>query len=593
MYTFKEILNDSRTTISDFLSEDKNYDTRKVTNRSNVVISEEIIQEIDLQGVTLERLDELKVPVFKYITQVTLHGVFSGVSTTRIGGYQNLIVNQNQTLGVKYTAIDLPKKKIIGNALKYFQTSDTTQKSKFYLQTDSKGSTIFLQKRITKDKVKETYDELKVVFDKIPDNFVGKKSIGTYSFMGIYTVAIIIDFKAILEANLFPFISSITFCEISNEPTYKDKKYVYNEKERIEKQDRDEKYRIQSEQEANEDDKHQIVINARIKEIASSMPLPVFEGDLPKGEYILAVLGMISLREEKAGFKVFYVKKGSFGRVLFRNKNFPSYQEINLNPEFDYGDKSKVFEKSVQKNLESYVKRGKCYLLAPLQQVKNLHKINKPEVAEKVESKIVTKSSTQNDVYVTAKPYQETGKLLIEVTGNHKQHKEFIKSQGVKAWDGEKLRWWTKYGTPAQYEALVAYFGNSEGNAPTPTISSPQKPLAENAEPKFDFEKFESLAKTFNVYDRKDKDLDAQETAAEMLYLMLKSYDRAKFLAILNDEMSVVETYVEQAGIINYVFFMECFIGYAKYEFRDKSKSSKIDDYGYFELKYYLNKLSL
>lgn len=74
----------------------------------------------------------------------------------------------------------------------------------------------------------------------------------------------------------------------------------------------------------------------------------------------------------------------------------------------------------------------------------------------------VQKISKMNDVFVTATNFEDTGKLLIEVTGNHKPHKEFIKSQGVKAWDGENLRWWTKFGTPAQYEALMAYFGSGE-----------------------------------------------------------------------------------------------------------------------------------
>ena len=70
-----------------------------------------------------------------------------------------------------------------------------------------------------------------------------------------------------------------------------------------------------------------------------------------------------------------------------------------------------------------------------------------------------------DDVFVSAMDYIGTGKLLIEVTGNHKPHKEFIKSQGVKNWDGKNLRWWTKYGTPAQYEALMAYFGSgNQGN---------------------------------------------------------------------------------------------------------------------------------
>lgn len=62
-------------------------------------------------GVTLERLSEIGVPVFRYQTQVTIHGRLPDFNPeTRPGGYKAVFRNQNGSIGVKYSAVDLPKK---------------------------------------------------------------------------------------------------------------------------------------------------------------------------------------------------------------------------------------------------------------------------------------------------------------------------------------------------------------------------------------------------------------------------------------------------------------------------------------------------
>jgi hypothetical protein len=69
------------------------------------------------QGVTLERLQSLPVPVYAYQTQLTIHGQFPPVSGL-CAGYKLLTRNANGSLGVRYAGIDAGKKQIMARALR-------------------------------------------------------------------------------------------------------------------------------------------------------------------------------------------------------------------------------------------------------------------------------------------------------------------------------------------------------------------------------------------------------------------------------------------------------------------------------------------
>jgi hypothetical protein len=68
------------------------------------------------QGVTLEQLQALPVPVLAYQTQITIHGQFPPVSPL-CAGYKLLTRNANGSLGVRYAGIDAGKKKTVARAL--------------------------------------------------------------------------------------------------------------------------------------------------------------------------------------------------------------------------------------------------------------------------------------------------------------------------------------------------------------------------------------------------------------------------------------------------------------------------------------------
>lgn len=64
---------------------------------------------IENEGLSLESLDKLKLPVYKYQTQVTLHGLWPETQGY-CGGYKQLVTNKNQSIGIRYNAIDSAKK---------------------------------------------------------------------------------------------------------------------------------------------------------------------------------------------------------------------------------------------------------------------------------------------------------------------------------------------------------------------------------------------------------------------------------------------------------------------------------------------------
>lgn len=68
-------------------------------------------------GVSLEALDAIGVPVFRYQTQITIHGKIADFNpNAKPGGYKAVFKNGNGSVGVKYSAIDGEKKKLVRQA---------------------------------------------------------------------------------------------------------------------------------------------------------------------------------------------------------------------------------------------------------------------------------------------------------------------------------------------------------------------------------------------------------------------------------------------------------------------------------------------
>ena len=95
------------------------YSKKHILNTCNKKVPQEYLDQIE-NGCSIEQLEKMmaqKFDVFKYKTQITIHGLFSELSTRRIGGYVNLTQNKNKSIGVRYTAIDYKKKTRLYNLL--------------------------------------------------------------------------------------------------------------------------------------------------------------------------------------------------------------------------------------------------------------------------------------------------------------------------------------------------------------------------------------------------------------------------------------------------------------------------------------------
>jgi len=181
-----------------------NFDTKKILNRSTKKINQTDLDNIENNGATFELLQSLNVPVFKYRTQITIHGLFPELKNNYIGNYKNLFQNKNLSIGVKYNAIDFYKKEKIYKVL-----------NSLYDWSIEKNSIHFRAIKYHRIDNKEQYIELLPTVKKLVENidkslFFG--SFGVFLAQGLYCnyLCAYIDFGAIPEKNMDMVIKNIT-----------------------------------------------------------------------------------------------------------------------------------------------------------------------------------------------------------------------------------------------------------------------------------------------------------------------------------------------------------------------------------------------
>lgn len=186
-----------------FVSEQ--FDKKNKLNRSEKVITESQIENLE-NGLSLEMIEAMQVPIFKYKTQVTVHGHFPKLDFDRIGSYKNLIQNQNGSIGVKYNAIDFDKKKRIYSLLKLVMGATVHYNSTMYMAGIYKNAD-------TKEKAIELYKtELEPIINRVDKTlFFGQITggIGYVPFFG-YFATLRINIAAIYEKNIETFVQQIT-----------------------------------------------------------------------------------------------------------------------------------------------------------------------------------------------------------------------------------------------------------------------------------------------------------------------------------------------------------------------------------------------
>lgn len=83
--------------------------------RTNTSMTTANITAAELEkGVTIEALESLNVPVYRYGTQVTIHGILPDIAAGAMpAGYKSVLKNGNGTVGVRYVGIDGTKKRLL------------------------------------------------------------------------------------------------------------------------------------------------------------------------------------------------------------------------------------------------------------------------------------------------------------------------------------------------------------------------------------------------------------------------------------------------------------------------------------------------
>jgi hypothetical protein len=378
----RDAISRSNAKAEELFSDEVNFDTRKGLNRSDKVVPKEVIEEIEEKGMSLERLESLGLPIYKYQTQITVHGVFEELGKSRVGlgGYKNLFLNGNQTLGIKYNAVDADKKKIIAKAVRFdYQLSKSEGDKSFSYNVDSKG--FILSKYKTADNkatIIEYAKELIELSKSIPQNFIGTKNVSVFSVFGMYYAELSIGLKAIRQENLWSFISSITDGRITEDK--------YNEM-LAEQIKQDEANKLEREAKAKEE-KENLAI--KVKELVEKTPYAKAT-EYPSGEdYILA---FVSGSYSGAEIKVYYVFRNKTGRKVFYIKNYKTWEDIEKTIDKDKRGNS-IVDETFEKKIRGGVEKGIYYLVYDKQKLTSMYE--KPTTKVTKERVEPTKPDTDN-----------------------------------------------------------------------------------------------------------------------------------------------------------------------------------------------------
>lgn len=283
-------------TLEETMESTCNFETRKVLNRSNVKISNDFITSIELNGLVSEELESVKVPVYKYKTQVTLHGVFSEIGNDRIGGYKNIVLNGNKTLGIRYNAIDYEKKMELFNALRVHGNYKTWSVSRNSTEFNASVSMTGKNKEEILEKTRELLELQKKIDSTL---FVGTKNIYRYfhPWYG-YMVELVLNVGTIRKENVGKLFASIT---------EKDYAEFTAEQKAIEEKEEQERLEKKALAEKKETD-----IYARNLDLVKSLNLKKYTGGT--GFYIQPIY---SAWDEKRVALVVYVYSNKAGTALY------------------------------------------------------------------------------------------------------------------------------------------------------------------------------------------------------------------------------------------------------------------------------------
>ena len=293
--------------IETIFSQKSKSDSKSILNKLNKKIDQSILDKIEA-GITLENIEELTksgIPVLKYHTQITVHGLFPELQNNYIFGYKNVFQNKNRSIGVKYNAIDEEKRQRIAKRLKciglsYNRSSQETKYTKMN-RVDAENF----------EAIKRYYLELN---NKIDSNlYFGNSLIWIGKAFGITYIVFELSINAIYERNIEEFLNKLgATSELLRQKEESDKK----EAEELEKQYKKEAEERQKVKEA--------ILKTMDSQIQELNKFPRIEKTSEPGMYILKQFNY----KDELIFKVIYI-------YTIKGKQKPRYNKTEYNSVFD------------------------------------------------------------------------------------------------------------------------------------------------------------------------------------------------------------------------------------------------------------------
>jgi hypothetical protein len=254
-------------------------------------------------GVTIETIEALQVPVYLYGGQLTIHGTFKDDigENFRVAGYKSVFKNGNGSIGVRYVAIDAAKK------IKLLEMSRLSEI--WYVNIDSRGCQAH---KTFRDKAQAIE-----CYRNAPDMFVGSKQI----YQSIYgNFFVVLEIGAIYEKDFYALAKALTGLD---EETFKQRKAEKDKKRTEEKAVWEAEYKEELAKLEIRKQENKVWREERVKELETKFESCEFSG---AGLYVYP---FASERDaDKKGFMLLKVKKGAFGKLYASQKLVKNISEI-------------------------------------------------------------------------------------------------------------------------------------------------------------------------------------------------------------------------------------------------------------------------
>lgn len=193
--------------VTDLFKKSSSYDKKHIKNLSAKKVPAALLQAVE-KGCSFETLEKLAkgFPICKYQTQITVHGIFDDPHTRCVGFYVNLTKNKNQSLGIRWTAIDHDKKEQLFHYIKLMD-------NEWQIKEDSSSFYMCKMVRVSSQEVlQEAQERYQAEVDKIDVNlFTGSANVFKLEGLwGVVYVGLALVIQCFPEGRFWQIAENIT-----------------------------------------------------------------------------------------------------------------------------------------------------------------------------------------------------------------------------------------------------------------------------------------------------------------------------------------------------------------------------------------------